>query len=435
MNILMMTNTYIPIVGGIERSIECFSREYRSLGHEALIVAPVFKNMPDKEEDVFRIPAIQNFNGTDFSVELPVPGILKGALDGFGPEIVHSHHPFLVGDTALRVSARREIPIVFTYHTMYELNTHYVPGDSEALKKFVVQLAAGYCDLCDKVIAPSRSIKELLESRGVRTEIVTIPTGIDASEFEKGSGASIRRTLDIPEEAFVAGYLGRIAEEKNMDFLFEAVMSFLREEKDAHFLVVGDGGMKKELEKKASSSSLGQKIHFTGVLKGEDKVNAYHAMDAFVFASKSETQGLVLAEAMASGVPVIGLDAPGAREVVRDGKNGFLADKEDVSFYAGLMQRIAKAEKPRRAEMSDEAVKTARSFDYRKSAERTLELYRDTMSRKRERKERDKSIWSYAKRSINKEMEIISNMMRSAGAALNRNGDEHDGRKKQTENT
>ena len=130
MNILMMTNTYKPITGGLEKSIEAFTKEYRRQGHRVIIVAPDFENM-EPEEDVVRIPAIQNFNGTDFSVQLPVPGVLDDALGDFKPDIVHSHHPFLVGDTALRIAYKQNVPIVFTHHTLYEQNTHYVPGDSE----------------------------------------------------------------------------------------------------------------------------------------------------------------------------------------------------------------------------------------------------------------------------------------------------------------
>src|SRR3990172_3888517 len=128
MNIVMFTNTYTPHVGGVARSVEAFSGAYRRRGHRVLVVAPEFADQPQHEEDVVRIPAIQNFNGSDFSVVLPVPGSLDDVLDAFKPDIVHAHHPFLLGNTAVRVARFRELPLVFTHHTLYEQYTHYVPA-------------------------------------------------------------------------------------------------------------------------------------------------------------------------------------------------------------------------------------------------------------------------------------------------------------------
>lgn len=424
MNILMMTNTYKPIVGGIESSIEVFSSEYRSLGHKVLVVAPVFKDMPEDEEYVHRIPAIQKFNGTDFSVELPVPGVLNDVLDAFKPDIVHSHHPFLVGDTALRIAANLNIPIVFTYHTRYEMNTHYVPGDSEQLKKFVVELAGGYSDLCDHVIAPSESIADLIKERGVETQITVIPTGIDVSEYDPGNGDPVRHKYGIPGNAFVMGYLGRIAEEKNMSFLAEAVMPLMKDRKDVHFLVVGDGDAAAAMKEKARFAGLSERIHFTGILKGEEKIDAYHAMDVFVFASKSETQGLVLNEAMAAGVPVIGLDAPGVREVIEDGVNGYLVPEEDKMLFSEKLDKFHSMGKGQKGSFGDKARKTAAEFDYKKSVKKTLDLYYRVINEKHMSKDADMSIWENSRRSIKKEMEILSNVVKSAGVALNIKKDE-----------
>jgi len=427
MNILMMTNTYKPIVGGIEKSIEVFSSKYRERGHNVLIVAPIYKDMPD-EEGVYRIPAIQNFNGTDFSVELPVPGVLKGVLEKFEPDIVHSHHPFLVGDTALRVSASFDIPIVFTYHTMYEMNTHYVPGDSKALKKFVIKLAEGYCDLCDHIIAPSESVEELLRERGVKTQISVVPTGINISEFDEGDGKCLREKLGIPDNVFLAGYLGRVAEEKNMRFLAEAVASFMKKNKDVHFLIVGDGDLSEELKVRMRSGGVADRVHFTGILKGGDKINAYNAMDIFVFASKSETQGLVLAEAMASGVPVIAVEAPGVREVVEDGANGYLLTGEDKKLFSEKLDKFYNMNITERESLKSNAKATAEKFDYKKSIQKTLDLYGNVVDVRHKHKNMDKSAWASSKRSIKKEMEIISNMVRSAGAALNIKKDKNEKR-------
>ena len=182
MNILIMTNTYKPLLGGLEKSIERFAKEYRKRGHRVVIVVPEYPDM-QPEEDVVRIPAVENFNGTDFSVQLPIPGVLNEALDKFHPDIVHSQHPFLVGDTALRIASKFNVPLVFTHHTLYEENVHYMPGNEEALKRFMIELSTGYENLADCVFAPSESIMKMIKERGVQTPIHVVPTGLYVKEL------------------------------------------------------------------------------------------------------------------------------------------------------------------------------------------------------------------------------------------------------------
>lgn len=241
MRILMFTNTFTPHVGGVARSVQQFTAEYRKAGHDVLTVAPIFPDTPEKETDVIRIPAVQNFNGSDFSVPVPIPGILWTEIERFQPDVIHTHHPFLLGDTALRVSARRDVPVVFTHHTQYEQYTHYVPGDSDLMKRFVVDLAVGFCNLCDAVIAPSDTIKRRLLHLGVTTDIHEIPTGVDTELFGRGNGAALRKRLKIDSSDFVVGHVGRLAPEKGLDFLAPAVARFVRSTPNARFLVAGNG--------------------------------------------------------------------------------------------------------------------------------------------------------------------------------------------------
>src|SRR5437867_1837186 len=131
----MATNTFTPHVGGVARSVECFTAEYRRLGHRVLIVAPTFENTPDEERDVVRYPSLEHFNGSDFSVPMPMPGLLLSRLAEVPPDVVHSHHPFLLGDTALRVAAAQNVPVVFTHHTLYDQYVHYLGSDSPLLQR------------------------------------------------------------------------------------------------------------------------------------------------------------------------------------------------------------------------------------------------------------------------------------------------------------
>lgn len=371
----MLTNTYTPHVGGVARSVKTFSEEYRKRGHRVLVVAPTFPDMPKNEIDVVRIPAIQQFNASDFSIALPIPGLLTDALDRFQPDIVHAHHPFLLGMTALRVARYRHLPLVFTHHTLYEQYTHYVPGDSPILKHFVIELATRYANLSDQVFAPSESIQDLLQKRGVTQPIAVISTGVKLDHFMTGDGALLRRQLHIPEEAFVVGHVGRLAPEKNLEFLAEAVAAFLKTHHCACFLVVGAGPSEPVIHQVFSRQGLDKRLYFTGVLEASQLANALHAMDLFAFSSKSETQGMVLTEAMAAGLPVVALDATGVREVVKDRKNGRLIKEETIDVFAAGLQWAADQPTDRLQALKHSALETAEVFSLPNTADKTLSCY------------------------------------------------------------
>ncbi len=418
MNILMVTNTFTPHVGGVAKSVAAFTKSYRRLGHRVLVIAPEFENMPENETDVIRVPAIQNFNGSDFSVRLPIPGFVFASLDEFRPDIVHSHHPFLLGDTALLIAASFDVPLVFTHHTMHEQYTHYVPLDSPQLKRFVVQLATGYANLSDRVIAPSQSIAEILQGRGVGTSIEVIPTGVDAQRMAQGNGSAIRERMKIPLGVQVIGHTGRLAPEKNLQFLAEAVTEFIDCHPKTHFLVVGEGPSRNEIESVFKKSAMDSNLHFTGSLKGQDLVDSYHAMDIFAFASKSETQGMVLVEAMAAGVPVVALDAPGARDVITHQKNGWLIDSDDPAAFVSALKQASFLSKEEQEKLQQALQQTAEEFSMNHSVERSLALYTTLSSGQPCSKETEDSLWDSAMRVIEEEWKIWENIASSAEAAF-----------------
>lgn len=409
MNILMFTNTYTPHVGGVARSVEAFASAYRAAGHRVLVVAPLFDGAPSNEEDVLRLPAVQNFNGSDFSVPVPVPGRLRAPLRHFEPEVIHSHHPFLLGGTALRVAAERRLPVVFTHHTLYERYTHYVPGDSPRLRRAAIELAIGYCNLCAAVIAPSRSIAELLCRRGVVRPIEVVPTGVDVDLFAAGDGSRFRRRLGIREDDFVVGHVGRLAPEKNLELLAAAVADFMAQRGRAHFLVTGDGPLRDRLTRLFHARGLADRLHLVGVLDRRELADAYGAMDVFAFASLTETQGMVLMEAMAAGVPVVALDAPGAREIVGDGRNGRLLTGEDGAGIGAALAWVAARDADERATLARCARATARRFAMEGCAARAVALYR-SLPRDGHAAGLEGSAWAAARRRLAEEWRIMRNV-------------------------
>jgi len=382
MNILMMTNTYFPLVGGLEQSVYSFSEAFRSLGHEVLIVTPAFGGAPQEEPGVIRIPAFQKFGGTVFSVNFPISGLLKRHMKEFVPDIVHSHGPFFMGDFALRLSRQHGIPLVFTYHCMFEQYVHDWPVQNEGVKRFMVKLAAGYSNLVDQVIVPSESVQDILIKRGVKTPMEVIPTGIDAERFSKGDGIAFRKLNQIPPDALVVGHAGRLAPEKNLGFLTNCLVELLKKDPRVHALIVGLGPSQNLIKDAFKAAGLEERLHLTGVLRYQDLVDAYFAMDVFAFASLSETQGIVLIEAMAAGVPVVALDAPGAREVVKDYHNGrLLSQMDQQSFVDALTWALSRT--PEELQTIKQIVRmSVQKYPIKSAAKHMLEIYDKIRSRR-----------------------------------------------------
>lgn len=419
MNILMVTNTFTPHVGGVARSVEGFSERMRGLGHRVVVAAPYFEGTPASEADVIRLRAMQNFNGSDFSVPFPITGLLRKTLLSFHPDVVHSHHPFLLGDTALRVATDQDVPIIFTHHTMYERYTHYVPGDSLLLKRFAVDLTTGYCNLCDAVIAPSESVAEILSTRGVGRPIEVIPTGVDVPFFTAGDGRRFRRDHHIPQGAFVVGHVGRLAPEKNLAFLARVLAAFAERYLQAHVLIIGEGPSRPELEAAFAETGLRDRILLTGALQRTQLPDAYDAMDVFAFSSTSETQGMVLAEAMAAGVPAVALDAPGAREVIADGANGRLLAGQELEAFVAALHWVAALSGSELEALRKRVAATAERFSIDRTSDRALALYeRIRGSRPIEPRDVRRSAWAVARRKLAEEWKIFANRAEAAGHAL-----------------
>lgn len=379
MRIAFFTNTYLPHVGGVANSVESFRQAFEERGHDCLVIAPMFKGAEESDERVLRVQAIKEFNGTDFSVRLPNPLRIAERIREFRPDILHSHHPFLLGDSALRSGRLHGLPVVFTHHTMYERYVHYLPFHGEGMERLAAQLATEYANLTDLVIAPSESIAKILRERGVDVPVRAVPTGIDVEAFAAGNGARGREQLGIPGEVPLLGHVGRLAEEKNLGYLLEAVLGYLERESAAHFLLVGNGEMEAALRERAGRSAAGQRIHWAGKLGGRELADAYAAMDVFAFSSTSETQGMVLAEAMAAGTPVVALDAAGAREVVESGRNGVLVagDSGEEAFGKALAEALSAVRGKDGDAWRSAARKTAEAFSRGRCAEAVLSIYED----------------------------------------------------------
>jgi glycosyltransferase involved in cell wall biosynthesis len=379
MKICFFTNTFLPHVGGVARSVQTFLEDYRRARHRVLVVAPEFPEGPAPrriERSVVRTRALQQFNGSDFSVSLPLASEVTDRIEKFRPQILHTHHPFLLGDSALRIGASMNLPVIFTHHTLYEQYTHYVPFDSEPVKDFVVDLTTRFANCCSAVFAPSESVAKLLAERGVEKPVHVIPTGIDTRRLATGRRAVARARFGIPEQAVVVGHVGRLAAEKNLGFLTNALARAATTSKRLHVLVVGDGPERASMQRELEAAGLGARIHFAGTRSGRQLIDAYAAMDVFAFASHSETQGMVLAEAMSAGLPVVALDASGVRDTMTDALEGrLLPSRADEEAFASALLSLVRTKRVR-LRHSEAARRRAADFDRRVTADRAIEVYK-----------------------------------------------------------
>lgn len=408
MRISMFTNTYLPHIGGVARSVSTFVEDLLAAGHDLQVVAPTF---PDQQEDdadyILRVPAIQNFNGSDFSVRIPLSGEIREEISGFEPDIIHSHHPFLLGDSAVRMSRSLGAPLIFTHHTLYEQYTHYVPLDSPALKRFVSDLATQYANICNQVIAPSNGIKELIHKRGVRSDITVLPTGIDLNRFRSGDGERFRQRHSIDPNNLVIGHVGRLAAEKNLLFLARAVAAAVKKKLEMKFVVAGNGALREQILNIFRQHEIEDSLVLAGSLRGGDLADCYAAMDVFVFASQSETQGLVLAEAMAAAVPVVALSASGVDDVLTDRVNGIRipADASEDALCSAILSLFG--DKKLLSKLQKGAVETAEMFSRQASCSQLIELYREVINEGRSSYRYENDLLDAVLISIKAEWELL----------------------------
>jgi len=383
MRILMLTNVYTPLVGGVTRSIQTFTGQFQQHGHDVMIVAPSTDNDPEDEDHVVRYPAIPQFYQHKYSLPIMIPGLLMGTLIDFQPDVIHSHHPFLLGRSAQHSSAIWDVPLVYTHHSRYDKYIDQTTDWGRRLNLLVQNLVVDYCRVADAVVAPSRSIAEMLPE-DLPGLLRVIPTGIDTRRFGQGDGQAFRQNYGLSEDVFVVGHLGRLAPEKNCGFLSAAVVAFLQQNPAAHCVIVGDGPSRGEIEKIFQAAECAKRLHITGILEGQELVDAYHAMDVFAFASQSETQGIVIVEAMAAGIPVVAVDASGIREVVLDNENGYLLAEEDCDTFAAALKKYCELATDDKVVMQQQARQTAEHFSQEACTNRLLELYEEVITHRKE---------------------------------------------------
>lgn len=382
MNIAIFTNNYLPNPYGVSGSIESFRKQFEKLGHTVYIFAPNYKKYEDRNSNVFRYPAIDIQYKIKFPIVIPYSSKINSIIKDLRIDIIHSQHPNLLGRVARKWAKKKNIPLIFTWHTLYDQYTHFFPLFPKKLaKKIVINQAVKYANQADQIIVPTPGVKTIIKNWGVNNEnIEAIPTGVEEEFYQNPDRNKIRQKFNIKENEIILLLVSRMTQEKNIEFLFNSVIKVLKNITDTKFLVSGDGYLLPKFKKIAQKENLEKKIIFEGIVEKEDLKNYYAAGDIFVYASKSETQGMIISEAMYSGLPIVAVDAPGVCDLVQDEINGFLVP-EDKNEFAMAIEKLA-MDKNQRNKFSEESKRIARKkYTDQISASKMLAAYKKAIDK------------------------------------------------------
>jgi hypothetical protein len=377
--VLLVSDVYFPRVNGVSTSIRTFRQDLAVHGVDTQLVAPGYPgSTPDADEPgVVRVPS----SGVPRDPEDRRMhwGALTRTLDGLvssGFDLVHIHTPFIAHYAGVRCARRAGIPCIATYHTFFEEYLyHYLPVLPRALARYLARaFTRSQCDDVRALIAPSEPMRAVLMEYGVTTPIHVLPTGLPADRFRAGDPRAFRTRAGIAPDARLVTYIGRVAHEKNIGFLVRMFRRVLERVPQAVLVIAGEGPARAGLQQQVASLGLAPHVHFAGYLDRDTALlDCYAAADVFAFASRTETQGLVLLEAMAQGTPVVSTAELGTRSILVPGSGALVVQEEERAFAAAVVRVL---EEPRlREELSERGRVYARSWSSAAMAGRLAELY------------------------------------------------------------
>lgn len=386
MNIGIFTNCYLPLVNGVVGAIGLLRKGFIEQGHQVFIFAPGYDDYRDQEDNVFRYPAVDLTRKVKFPVAIPFSPRMNRFIRNSQLDIIHSHHPFVLGPAALRAGRRKRIPVVYTFHTQYDQYSHYIPLPGTLVRGFARFQVKRYCLAVDRVTTPAESARRLLESYGITKPVKVIPNPTDLAKFRNQNGNLIRQKYGLGKAKLLIN-VGRVAPEKNLAFLLTAFQYIIRAKPDPdspdsgiRLLIVGDGPELPNLRKLAESLGIAGQVIFTGLVDSADIPSYLAAADLFVMSSTTEVKPLAQLEALAAGVPIVSVSAPGADDTIIHDDNGLLAPQNTKEFAEAILGLIDDPERLHRYRTA--ALKTAANYSYEKVAADYSEMYRELISQK-----------------------------------------------------
>lgn len=384
MKVLFVSDVYFPRVNGVSTSIETFRTNLRELGHTVHLVAPDYLIPSLDEAGVLRVPARR----VPFDPEdrfMSYRWVLRH-LDKFRSEkydIIHVQTPFVAHYLGTNLSRLLGVPCVETYHTFFEEYLyHYIPlVPKKWLRLAAKRFSRHQGNSLDGMVVPSHPMLKVLRAYGITTPTEVIPTGLSPVSFLPGDRAAFRQKFDVPQDRPVLLFLGRVAHEKNIGFLLKVVECVKKEVTDVLFVIAGEGPARGSLAREVTTLGLDANVLFIGYLNRLTELNScYCSADIFIFASRTETQGLVLLEAMAQGVPVVSTAELGTRDVLREGQGAWIAQEEPNDFSGKVVRMLGDART--RKDLGAAGRKYAQGWSAYNQAQQMLHFYRSVLKRR-----------------------------------------------------
>ncbi len=377
MRIGLFTDTYAPQINGVTTVVQMMQKEFKALGHEPIVFAPSYPDQPETEgPEVWRFPSRQvNFHPESrmtWPYRRKVPSILS-ELD-----IIHSHTPFSVGLLGLWASRHYNIPHVHTYHTFFTEYRHYIPRPIRPTKKMTERISRAFCNRCELILAPSEEMKQELDNYEFSTPVLAMPFGIDLDTFSQPIRRDLKKNLNLSSETKVLLTAGRLGPEKNFSFVLDSFAQLKQKLDDVVLVIAGDGAARQDLEQQAAKLGIQKSVIFLGYVDRSELVDYYPQADLFVFASKTETQGIVLLESQASGTPVVAIGEMGVLDVVNDAQSGYLVNEDLDAFTASVFELLTDDEKYK--VFSKSAFELAQKHSAQKTCEELMKKYEQLLN-------------------------------------------------------
>jgi 1,2-diacylglycerol 3-alpha-glucosyltransferase len=381
MKIGFFTDAYLPSGFGVATSIESFRKNLEKFDNTVYIFAPFFKNYKDNNPRVFRFKSLKVIKNPEVRLASPFfPFSYFEKTNKIGFDIIHAHTPFALGLFGKYIANKNKIPIVYTHHTQYPEYAKFYLKEG-FISPYIAQIiTVWFSNISDAVIAPSLKIKNILLENGVKKDIYILPTGINTKIFKKSEEdkIKIKKLLKIPKEKKILLFVGRIGKEKNIDFLIEVFKELLDVDKNIYLIIIGDGPYLEKLKETIQRLQLNYYVKLLGSIPYEKIPQYYQLGDIFVFSSITDTQGIVILEALASGLPVVALKDDAFRNIILDNENGFLIDysnniKAKNIFTKKILELFNNYFLYQK--LCENAIKTAQQFSEEKQTKKLIKIY------------------------------------------------------------
>jgi 1,2-diacylglycerol 3-alpha-glucosyltransferase len=377
MKILFISDVYFPRINGVSTSIETFRGELRALGHTVHLITPDYMTPSPDESDIMRVPSRRlPFDPEDRLMSYGWVMSLLEKLRAEQYDIIHVQTPFVAHYLGTRLSRLLNIPCIETYHTFFEEYLHhYIPIVPRTVMAAIARRFSRHQgNSLDGMVVPSHPMMEALRAYGVTTCAEVIPTGLEPESFVPGNGTEFRRKYGIAQNRPVLLFVGRVAHEKNIGFLLQVVDYVRKFVPEVLLLIAGEGPAREGLTRDADKMGLNGNVMFIGYLDRHTELNScYQSADIFVFSSRTETQGLVLLEAMAQGVPVVSIAEMGTRDVLHEGAGVWIAE-DNLEDFSGKTLRMLR-DNDARKNLGDAGREYASGWSAAMQAQRMLDFY------------------------------------------------------------